>query len=680
MSVVFNMDAVSVLPTRVQADGTQLTHALEAAATDVFILHGDYQRFLGGHASDGWFHAVIRDATRKEIIKVNVAGSSPAAGLQVERGQQGTTAVNWQPGAAIYQDITASDLQNMLQKEVFRTVDYIPDGVLVPDYRGEKVYQSDLQLWWKAVDGVNTYWRLIAGEIVMATPTLAPVAGVYLNGQSVTIECVTAGAIIYYTLDGTDPTDESTEYVGPVALPDFATTTVKAIAYGPERYYTPSAITSTAYTTVLTRVATPSISPAAGAYLNGRTVTITCATSGATIHYTIDGSDPSSGSALYTGAITLPNSATTTVKAIGHHADVSYYDSEIASAVYTTSQLYKTGSVAFDSQLVDIVASCDGFVCVNYRHPTLSTAQTIMAIPYDENGALGSPIMVPYKTVVIDEGLPTEVTHLLYANTGFHFDGEILVAHFFSQIVGVSGDFLVAYSFNGVAFTEIAAVDISSGDLSGLYRRMAFDGEHYYAVVLSGGYSKLTVFTFNRGTLAFAHVTSIAPGTLNFNQVICDSGRVITNRSLYGGGTPTVSVYTFNGASFTLLGSMTPPVDTYIAYKNNYMALCAWTSALSDRMYEYYFNGSSFSQVGYLDDSYTRGSWTVFLDSLIACNSEYKAHVQATKRNGSTITVVGHLADYPGSFIAAREDTFFYLGFVNYSDTYTTVLNAAKVI
>jgi Legume lectin domain/Chitobiase/beta-hexosaminidase C-terminal domain len=60
--------------------------------------------------------------------------------------------------------------------------------------------------------------------------------------------------------------------------------------------------------------ATPVISPTTGTYSSAQTVTITDATSGATIYYTTDGSQPTTSSTQYTGSFTV--SSTTTVKAI----------------------------------------------------------------------------------------------------------------------------------------------------------------------------------------------------------------------------------------------------------------------------------------------------------------------------------------------------------------------------
>ena len=79
-------------------------------------------------------------------------------------------------------------------------------------------------------------------------------------------------------------------------------------------------------------VADPVITPAAGTYTSAQSVTLTCATTGASIYYTIDGSTPNSLSTLYSGAISLSTSGTTTVKAIAIKTGLT--DSAVVSATY----------------------------------------------------------------------------------------------------------------------------------------------------------------------------------------------------------------------------------------------------------------------------------------------------------------------------------------------------------
>lgn len=78
-------------------------------------------------------------------------------------------------------------------------------------------------------------------------------------------------------------------------------------------------------------VETPSITPGGGNYTSAQSVAISCATSGATIKYTTDGSTPNANSATYTAPITI--SSNTTLKAYAFKSGMT--DSTVATAVYT---------------------------------------------------------------------------------------------------------------------------------------------------------------------------------------------------------------------------------------------------------------------------------------------------------------------------------------------------------
>lgn len=66
------------------------------------------------------------------------------------------------------------------------------------------------------------------GVEIIGTPTFSREAGTFYSPFDLTIECTTAGASIYYTLDGSEPTATSTLYNAPIHIT--GSTTVKAIA------------------------------------------------------------------------------------------------------------------------------------------------------------------------------------------------------------------------------------------------------------------------------------------------------------------------------------------------------------------------------------------------------------------------------------------------------------------
>lgn len=167
---------------------------------------------------------------------------------------------------------------------------------------------------------------------VVATPSISPNGGSFLTtdpAPSVTLATTTSGAELRYTTDGSEPTASSTLYSAPFVVS--TNTTVKAKGFLTN--YTPSATASATFTFTTPTVATPTFSPAAGTYSTAQSVSLSTTTSGATIHYTTDGSTPTSGSPAYTAPINV--AVTTTVRALAIRSD--WNDSAVASATYTIS-------------------------------------------------------------------------------------------------------------------------------------------------------------------------------------------------------------------------------------------------------------------------------------------------------------------------------------------------------
>ena len=191
---------------------------------------------------------------------------------------------------------------------------------------------------------------------IVATPSISPASGAVASGTEVTMTCATAGATIYYTTNGDTPTSSSTAY-NPASKPTITSAcTIKAI--GIKTGLTNSAVASASYT-IAAPCATPTFSVAEGEVTKGTTVSISCATDGATIYYTTDGTTPTTSSTVYSSAITI-NTAQT-IKAIA--AKDGNANSEVASATYTvidytTLPFYWAGGIKDDlTALTGVTAS-----------------------------------------------------------------------------------------------------------------------------------------------------------------------------------------------------------------------------------------------------------------------------------------------------------------------------------
>jgi hypothetical protein len=216
-----------------------------------------------------------------------------------------------------------------------------------------------------------------------STPTFSPAAGAYTSAQSVTISDATSGATIYYTTNGSTPTTSSTAYTGSIAVN--STETLEAIAG--ETGDTNSAVASAAYTITYSpppTVSTPTLSPAAGAYTSAQSVTISDATSGATIYYTNNGTTPTTSSTPYAGPIAV--SSTETLDAIA--VETGDINSAVASAAYTitspppmvSTPTFSPAAGAYTSaQSVNISDATSG---ASIYYTTNGTTPTTSSTPY----------------------------------------------------------------------------------------------------------------------------------------------------------------------------------------------------------------------------------------------------------------------------------------------------------
>ncbi|MBO7653828.1 MAG: chitobiase/beta-hexosaminidase C-terminal domain-containing protein, partial [Kiritimatiellae bacterium] len=142
------------------------------------------------------------------------------------------------------------------------------------------------------------------------------------SDQAVSIQWNEDG-VLRYTLDGSDPTAESPVYGGPFTLSE--STVVKAKVFSDSFF--DSSIVTASLTRVWVNAATPQIKAVSSFIGSKAEVTLSCATEGALILYTLNGNEPNSHSTKYTGPFYVNKSCT--VKAYAVAAD--YLNSGVAT-------------------------------------------------------------------------------------------------------------------------------------------------------------------------------------------------------------------------------------------------------------------------------------------------------------------------------------------------------------
>lgn len=268
--------------------------------------------------------------------------------------------------------------------------------------------------------GALSLYKRNAPEDTPADPVFGIIAGTYAPTQSFTLSCATANAKIYYTTDDTTPSNSNgTLYSNGFTLPTVGTYTVKAIAYSP-RETKQSNVVSCTYTIEEETPAAPTFSPAAGTYTTAQNVTLSCATTGASVHYTLDGTTPTASSPIYSSAIALDESGTYTIKAIAV-SEQGTKTSAVVTATYVLNLPVKPNAPRFSldggtyttPQSIQVVA--DEGCTISYVMSTSSTATPATA--YTQALELTTQGTYYLRAIAVKDGVESTIAEDMYTYT-----------------------------------------------------------------------------------------------------------------------------------------------------------------------------------------------------------------------------------------------------------------------
>jgi sugar lactone lactonase YvrE/AraC-like DNA-binding protein len=267
----------------------------------------------------------------------------------------------------------------------------------------------------------------------VSTPQFSPAAGTYTSDQSVTITSSTSGTSIFYTTDGTTPatsvTGTTLQYSSAIPVNgDGTSMTIKAIAV--KSGMDNSTVASGIFTITYPAVATPAFSPSAGTFSSDQSVTITSSTSGATIFYTTDGTNPATSvtgtTSQYSSAIPVNGNGTSkTIKAIA--VATGYSSSAIASAAYTidygtvsTPQFSPAAGTYTSDQSVTITTSTSGatiYYTTDGSTPTTSSSVYSSAISVAGDGTSKTIKALAVKSGMSNSTIESATYNIRYNST-----------------------------------------------------------------------------------------------------------------------------------------------------------------------------------------------------------------------------------------------------------------------
>jgi alpha-tubulin suppressor-like RCC1 family protein len=208
------------------------------------------------------------------------------------------------------------------------------------------------------------------------------------------------------------------------------------------------------------KVGTPVFSVAGGSYTTEKTVAVTCATTGATVHYTLDGATPTESDPTIASGSSLTIDQTRTLKALAWKTGLGA--SNLASAIYTLSVAAPSFSPAGGTYTTPKT------VTISTTSPGATIRYTLDgSTPTEASAVYASPLEIGTSTSVKAIGLRTNWTSSAVASATYTMNFGTLAAPTISPGTGT--------------YTSEATVTLTA--MSGATIRYTTNGSHADGVV-----------------------------------------------------------------------------------------------------------------------------------------------------------------------------------------------------
>ncbi|WP_321421177.1 DUF3344 domain-containing protein [uncultured Methanobacterium sp.] len=267
--------------------------------------------------------------------------------------------------------------------------------------------------------------------------TVTPSSGIYTSAFQVTLSAtdnLDTDPKIYYTINGEDPTTASTQYTGPITINE--NTTLKFI--GADKFANIGTVQTETYIINDTEAPVVTANHVSGTYNINTTVTLSAtdnADPNPLIYYTTNGEDPTTASTLYTGPITLPNFAVTTLKFIA--VDKNGIISPVQTETYNITDIEAPTVIATqDVNKVILTATDNSDPNPTIYYTTDGTDPKTNSTPYKDPFSIPGATTTVVKFIAVDlSGNPSPVQSRTFNTTR---STDILTGYYAEGNVGVS--------------------------------------------------------------------------------------------------------------------------------------------------------------------------------------------------------------------------------------------------
>ncbi|MCI5621468.1 MAG: chitobiase/beta-hexosaminidase C-terminal domain-containing protein [Lachnospiraceae bacterium] len=198
------------------------------------------------------------------------------------------------------------------EREDYKSAEILLLQTISVDPSNEEAYQLLIELYetQKKYDAISSLFESVTNDsikklftdYVLDKPSFEPQGGDYEEALEISISAPN-GTTIYYTMDGSDPTEHGVPYTSPISLEEEGSYTIKATACDERGIY--SEVEKEKYVIEYKAPKMATVTPTAGTYTEAISITVHVP-DGAKAYYTWDGTTPTTESDLYTEPLELP--------------------------------------------------------------------------------------------------------------------------------------------------------------------------------------------------------------------------------------------------------------------------------------------------------------------------------------------------------------------------------------